>query len=929
MASHSHLRGLSAFVTAAVMGTLLANPASLAAQQFDVKGVVVDSAGVARQGAMVVALTRKDSVIAVFSTTGGTGRFELKRLAPGDYILQVTSIGYSRVRRDFSISNASITADTVVMKAASVKLGELVVQAEHVPIVNKPDTLEYNAEAFKTRINATVEELLKRLPGVTVGTDGSITAQGQAVQKVLVDGKEFFGNDPKMATRNLPAASIDKVQVLDKKSDAAEFSGIDDGNQQKTINLVLKPNARVGYFGRAVAGAGPAPGTEGAFAGTKGDNTRYTSALNLNRFSPTTQLSMIGSRNNVGQSGFSLALPMIIGRGGGGGGSSTGFSETMAIGLNGSQQFSQNSWLRSSYFLSTSDNRGQTVTDEQLLQGESVSANRNETASTNSTSLSHRLNVNAQHAFSPWSQLRFRGNFNAGPNKSDNASQQETLFPNGDFQNSAVSAVSTDAHSLGGDGRATYSRRFNQAGRTLVAEAWANLSKPRQLTNLNSSTDLTDGAGGVITRDVFQSQQRKSRTFTTGQRLGLTNPLGKGGAVLEIFGQHRAISETQNYDVNDIVGGVEVPNTLLSQAFDRTYSYLNGGSRLSRNTKSLRWVLGLEVQKSDLQGTIINRNESISNGFTNVLPSAHLRYQFNQGSNFSVNYRTSTRDPSLNELQPFVDNTDPLRTYAGNPDLTPQYQHSLRTDFRRFDQFSFRSIYLFANLGYNRNQIVNSRVIDAQGRQTVMPINLGDGWNSSLGGSYGSPIRGLGVQLDLDYSYNRSSGSELVNQVENISHTANHSVGIRLQNRSKQVFDLNAGAQLDFNSVNYSINTRLNQNYVNKNFSGSGTWYASEAVSANVSGNYVVYDQNLFGPRDNIFLLGASVGYQFLANRAEVRISGADLLNQNNGISISSSSSYIREQRASTLGRQVMVQFSYQLGSNLAPPRGGREGRRG
>src|SRR5690606_28568000 len=153
-------------------------------------------------------------------------------------------------------------------------------------------------------------------------------------------------------------------------------------------------------------------------------------------------------------------------------------------------------------------------------------------------------------------------------------------------------------------------------------------------------------------------------------------------------------------------------------------------------------------------------------GFTNLLPSANLRYQVNQGTNITVNYRTSTRDPSLNELQPFIDNTDPLRIYAGNPDLTPEYQHSLRTDFRRFDQFSFRSIYLYANLGYNRNQIVQSRVVDAQGRQTVMPVNLGDGWNANVGGSYGTPIRSLGAQLDLDYGYSRSLGQELVNAVE-------------------------------------------------------------------------------------------------------------------------------------------------------------------
>ncbi|HRP07025.1 MAG TPA: TonB-dependent receptor [Gemmatimonadales bacterium] len=926
MISTSFIRNAVAASVAAVV-LALAAPSPVAAQQFDVTGVVVDTNRAPVRGAMVVALTRTDSVIATFTTTSGTGAYTLRRLAPGAYILQVTAIGYSPRRRDFDITNAGIKADTMVMNEVGVELRELVVSAEHVPIINKPDTLEYNAEAFKTRVNASVEELLKRLPGITVGTDGSITAQGKTVQRVLVDNKEFFGNDPTVATRNLPANAVDRVQVFEKKSDAAEFTGIDDGQEQTTVNLVLKPEARVGYFGRAVAGLGPKPRTETSFAGSKGDDPRYSGSFNLNRFTPSTQLSILANRNNIGNSGFSLASPVAFQVGGGrmGGGGGGGFSETMSIGLNGSRQFSSNSWIRASYFLGTSDNRQQSETDEQLLQGADVSANRSETSTTSSNSLSHRLNLNAQHQFNSRNQLRFRGNLSTGPNDSESRSQQETLRPDGSFQNSALSQVSSEADNLSLDGRLTYSRRLNQAGRSLVAEAWGDLSSPDRHAVLNSTTNLADGQGGIITREVLQSQDRTSTTLTSGQRLALTNPLGKG-AVLELFGQRRAIAEDQDYDVNDIDGDVRVPNAELSRAFERTYTYLNGGTRLSRNTDALRWVMGLEVQSSDLEGTIIDRNESISNGFTNLLPSANLRYTISEASNLSVNYRTSTRDPSLNELQPFVDNTDPLRTYIGNPDLTPQYQHNLRGDFRRFDQFSFQSISLYANVGYNRNQIVQERAIDQQGIQTVRPINLGDGWSSSFGGSYGTPIRSLGIQADLDYDFSRSSGSELVNQVENTNHTSRHGIGVRLQNRTKEVFDLNASARWDFTSVKYSINTALDQSYVNATYTGDATWFPGESWSVNMSGNFNVYDQELFGPRDNVFLLGASLAHQFLDNRAELRLSGYDLLNENSGISISSTSSYIREQRSATLGRRVVMQVSYQLGSNLSPA--GAGGRR-
>jgi hypothetical protein len=913
-----------ALASLAAAFALAASATPIAAQQtYDVSGVVVDSTGTGIRGAMVVALTRTDSVIAAFATTNNNGLYTIRRLAPGAYILQVTAIGFSPRRRDFDITNAGVKADTVVMAATSVELAELVVSAEHIPIINKPDTLEYNADAFKTRPNANVEELLKRLPGLTVGTDGEITAQGQTVRRVLVDGKEFFGNDPKIATRNLPAQAIDRVQVFEKKSDAAEFTGIDDGQEQTTVNLVLKPEARVGYFGRAVAGLGPKPRTEADFAGSKADDPRYSGSLNINRFTPSTQMSILANRNNIGASGFSLGGPVAFEVGGGGfRGGGGGFSETMSIGLNGSRQFATNSWIRGSYFLGTSDNRSQSITDEQLLQGANVSANRNETSTNSSNSLSHRLNLNAQHAFNAWNQLRFRGNLSTGPNDSESYSQQQTYRADGSFQNSAISSILSETDNLSADGRFTYSRRFNQAGRSLVAEAWGDLSQPDRHAMLNSTTNLADGAGGIITREVLQAQDRTSTTFTTGQRLALTNPLGKG-AVLELFGQRRVISEDQDYDVNDIVGDSRIPNTELSRAFERNYSYLNAGTRFSRNTEALRWVMGLEVQSSDLEGTIIERNETIENGFTHLLPSANLRYTFGEGNNLNLNYRTSTRDPSLTELQPFVDNTDPLRTYIGNPDLQPQYQHNLRGEFRRFDQFSFQSISLYANVGYNRNQIVQERLIDQQGVQTVRPINLGDGWNSSLGGSYGTPIRSLGIQADLSYDFSRNSGYELVNQVENRNNTSRHGIGIQLQNRAKEVFDLHASARWDFTSVKYSINTNLDQSYVNATYTGDATWFPTGSMSVNVSGNYNVYDQDLFGPRDNVFLLSASIAHQFLNNRAEFRLSGQDLLNENSGISISSTSSYIREQRTATLGRRLVAQFSYQLGSNLSPAGGG------
>ena len=229
--------------------------------------------------------------------------------------------------------------------------------------------------------------------------------------------------------------------------------------------------------------------------------------------------------------------------------------------------------------------------------------------------------MNAQHAFSDWNQLRFRGNLNASANTSNSVTAQQTLLPDGSFQNSASSRTGTDRDQLNGDGRLTFSKRFNQAGRSIVAEAWGELSEPDQLTNLNSTTQFADGQGGVTILNILQNQLRESQTFTTGQRLGFTEPLGKGN-VVELYGQHRAIAEDQNYVVNDLVGGTSVPNTDLSRAFERTYSYLQGGTRFSR-TRALRWV---SASRSDVRSFRAVTAATIDrNVFTNVLPSANVR----------------------------------------------------------------------------------------------------------------------------------------------------------------------------------------------------------------------------------------------------------------------------------------------------------------
>ncbi len=922
----SSFRGACVIVLAMV-GVLLASPAEGQNARYDVNGVVADTAGTRLSGAMVVALTRADSVLKTFSTTDGNGAFKLSRLPAGEYILQVSLTGFQTSRKDFAVTGSNVDAGEVTLNVMAFELDPLVVSADHVPFLNRRDTLEYNALAFVTRPNATVEDLLRRLPGIQVEADGSIKAQGEDVQKVLVDGKEFFGNDPTIATRNLPADAIQRVQVYDKQSDMAEFTGIADGQEARTIDLKLKEGAKHGYFGGAAGGLGAGVGSSGPLEAPGNARARYDETFSINRFSPTTQLAGIGNINNVNRPGFSWADYMSFvggakglaaegGRGGGGvqvgGGRDDGFTETLALGLNASHDFAAGSWLRSSYFLSRLDNRQRRATEQQQLLGSNIASFSNQTSDQTTDNLSHHLNLNAQHTFAKGHDLRLRADVTASSSSLESSGSQETRTASGQPQNTASSNYFVQGDDLRGSARLTWRKRLGEDGRSLVAEASANLSEPDLDGDLATTTGVYE-RGDVVTYDeVVQAQSRMGRTVSQSQRLSLIEPLGSG-RVLEIFGERSAVDEDQDKTVHDIENGTRIFNELLSTGFERTYSYLRGGMRFSRNTENTRLVLGLQLQGSDLDGRVLDRDGTITSGYTHILPSANYRIQFKEGRNLDLNYRMYTREPSLNELQPFVDNSDPLNVYAGNPNLVPEVSHGLNAEYKLFDQFSFMNLFTFVRLVYTKDAIAMSRTVDTQAVQQITPVNSDGRWSLNSGVNFGTPIRRIGAKLGLNYNLTYSTGSEFVNQVENVSRILRNTIDARLENRAKDVFDVRAGARLTFNNADYSLNDALNQDFINRTLYASGRYYVREDWTFDASLDYRVLDQDVFGPGQNVALLGASVSRLVMEGRGEIELSAFDLLDQNRGIDITTSSSAIRREQVESLGQFLMLKFTYRL----------------
>jgi hypothetical protein len=943
-------RSFAAFVTAGLF--LAITPPVDAQETYDVRGVVADSAGAGIDGAMIVALALPDSLLTKYALSNGNGSFTLSRVPAGEYLLQITMVGHQTVRQPFSITAADIDAGTINLAVLVVEMEALVVSVDHVPFVNRRDTLDYNARAFVTRPNATVEELLARLPGIEVDADGTVRAQGEEVRNVLVDGKEFFGSDPTIATRNLPADAIERIQVYDKQSDMAEFTGIADGQEERTINLELREDARRGYFGQAVGGLGGGLEPVAVIEAQPNGRTRYNESLNINRFSPTTQLALLGNANNVNEAGFAWGDFVNFsggarglggggnrgggGRGGGGqggiqlrGGRNDGFTESMSLGLNANHDFSDDRWIRSSYFYTGLDNVQQQTTQQQQLLGSSAAALENAVADQSTANTTHRVNVNAQYAFSDGHDLRLRGNLSVGSSSMTSLQSSETTTFEGRVQNTGVSSNLVDGNDLGGSASLTWRKRLAENGRSLVAAATTNIQEPELYGDLETTTGIANRNGDLMMQDLFQTQARTGRTLSLSQRLSLTQPVGVGG-IFEVFGQRREVNEDQDNSVFDIGTGTPVFNDFLSSGFERTYSYLRGGFRFNKNTEDTRFVIGLQVQRSNLDGTILDRDEYIENGYTHVLPSADYRIQLDEAKTLNFRYTTSTREPSMTELQPFADNTNPIRTYIGNPNLTPEYSHSFNADYRFFDQFSFVNLFTYLRFSYTNDDIVQSRVIDEQALQTVMPVNIDHSWSTNGGVTYGRPIRSVGARINLNYSFNYTRGVEILNELENNSRVLRNTIEASIDNRDKEIFDVRAGARYSFNDIQNTLNQELNQVYLDRTFYGNAMLHYGAGWTFSTTLNYRLYDESVFGVGDrNVAMLQASISKLAMNNRVELELIGFDILDQNKGVAYTTGTSFIQERRTESLGQYIMLKVMYRLGSRRGgAAQGGGGGRR-
>jgi len=883
--------------------------AGLAGQaKYDIVGTVTGD-GENLISATVVLLSEKDSTMVSFGLTDAEGNFNITGVAAGGYLLQVTYLGFGQYSKQIQLQNADIDLGAISLSAADTKLDEIEIKAEHTPMMLNRDTLEYNAAAFQVQPNEVVEDLLRKLPGVEVESDGSIKAQGEDVQEILVDGKKFFGNDVKTATRNLPADAVDKVQVFDKKSDASEFSGVDDGERQKTINLELKEDRKSGAFGNV--------------SGGYGDDERYRGSLSLNRFSTNTQLSVIGNFNNINEQGFSTNdyVNFMSGMGWGKGrsaipmfnGLSNGFVTTNAGGINLNYDLSPKTEISISYFLNDIGNTIESATvRENYADIENVFFTEENTVQSNSNT-NHRINFDIEQEIDSTQDLRIRGSYSLNTGDARSFSLTQISDSQKNLANSTDAEYNADGDNKNLSLNATYRKSFGSIQkRTLTLTGQYNDAVNESLGDLLSENLIYDDFGMAVLSDlIVQDQINDNDQNDYRFELGFVEPLGN-----EKFLEFKYRRQNYNNDVlsefYDIINGDRVLNTDISNAFIRDYYYDRYSTALYINSDKSQLTLEAALQSSHLTGDIIYQDERIETDVFRVLPRVSWRYDIQRGRNIRINYNTSINEPSLQQLQPNPDNSNPFNIYIGNPELIPEYNHRLRLSYFNYDQFTFRSFYAFANVNYTRNDITNVTSFDENFIQTTSPVNVDYNLNLSTTQEYATPVNFLKTRISLRNRFGYTKSIIFINTRESSLERINGNVRLRLENRNKKVVDWNIGGSYSYNINQYSDARTTNLGFSSQNVFADFRYNLKQSMSFGLGANVNFYSEEQFGEAQTIPIVRASISKFVLKDqRGELKLSVFDLMNQNLGISRTENQNYIENSEIVSLARYFMLSFTY------------------
>ena len=904
--------------------------------RFTLTGTMADTLGNGMPEATVMLLLPTDSSLVNFGRTNKDGAFEFKGLKRIPYLLKVTYVGYLPFQLHIEPGDKeSVELGTQKMTFLNQDLYEVVIKTARAPLSIRGDTIEYDPRAFKVPPGSSVEELLRRLPGMQVEQDGSITAQGEAVKRVTVDGKRFFGDDTKAATKNLPAEAIDKVQVFNDKTEQSRITGVDDGKHEKTLNLQLKDSHKKGGFGKATA----AVGTDKRIAGK----------INYNRFNDKNQFSIIGLGNNTNSGGmswddyqdfkgsqsfnwgddgdFGFGGGRYISFGGddesltiqaGSGGQNRGFNKNIAGGANYNYDTKKTKFNTSYYYNQNRQDLDATSKQQSFLSN--LTFSKLDTNSRFNFNQNHRGGFRFEKTIDSLNTLIILSNMRIGSGNNDYSSHQE--FYRGSGQEDNLSTVSdlknaNDFTSFAIGNTAIYRHKFMKKGRSFAASFGYNINNSDGFASQHSLNRFVKSAQEDSIVAIKQTNDTKSLRNQLKSSLLFIEPLTKK-LVLETFYNFSLKSDEVDRDVFDI-GESAIRNNNLSRYYSNKTDFNRGGTSLRYSHNGLNIAGGLAVQQIHMNGKFaIDQGEdftsTLNRKFVNWTPNFSLNYDLKKNRYLWAGYNVGVDEPSIGSLQPIVDNSNPLYIRVGNPNLVPTIRHSGNLGFNYFNPSSFTRMYVGLNYNYYENQVIFNQTVDENLVTTTKAGNISGGKSYGLYGNYGFPIVKTKSNLSFNLNYNRNSNLTYINGVINNTTSNGYNFGIRSDYTPSDKFTLYANANWNITDTKYSISTSQNQKIVNGTYSAEMNIKMPSDIYFNSGFDYKTYVNNRFGFNQNMPILNLSVYKTMLkSKKGEIRLSMYDVFNQNRGISQYASSNFVTQEKVRTLARYFMLSLTYNM----------------
>lgn len=908
-----------------ILSLFLCLSATTFAQSLTVTGYVFDSKHKPLPGATVYLYTKNDPNHRMGNVANADGSFSINGLGFGPYIMQISFVGFNSLTQNVVISKNDQNLGSFTLRDQTINLKEVTAVGRESRAVQLNDTMRYNADAFKTIQGANVETLISKMPGIVVDGSGNVQAQGEAVQKVLVDGKPFFDGDPTLALRNLPAEIVQNIEVFDKKSEQAEFTGFDDGNSVKTINVVTRRGMQTGVFGKLSGGIGL----------DQDNKVDYQGSASVNLFNGNRRITLLGMSNNINQQNFSQEdLAGIMsgggGRGGRGGGKSGGSSlisggsggltNTNAGGLNYTDKWGKNIDITGGYFFNMTDNTLNKSNVGTYFKPDPLGRIQtyDELDHSNSTNINHRFNLKLDYKIDYNNSLTFMPSLSFQKNTGSSTMLYNTYFDKAASTNTKTNS-NNDVTANNMSASLLYRHKFSKAGRTISVSLNGSSNQ-----NNNDGYNEKHFTNTTLTENDYQTILNNSNGYSLGSNMTYTEPLTKN-AILQ--GAYRINYNHRDIDKKTLDYYTMVLDTALSNLYNSDYLTQQAGLgyRL-RNSKGLMLMANLDFQHASLTGDqTYPLNVQTDKSYNSILPSFMLNYRVNSFNSFRASFRSSTSAPSIQQLQNVIDNSNPAAITGGNPGLNQQISNRAMVRYT-FTPKTGQTLIVMLSAGNTLNYIGNSTFLATKdsvlqkgivlhsGAQYSSPVNLSGNWSANSLVTFGFPIDFLKSNLNLSGNFGYNQLPSLYNGVKQITRNYTITPKVILGSNISDKLDFTLSYSSSFNIARNSLSSVSNNTYLNQAAGFKIDWIVWNGFTLQNNMTYQNYTGLSSGFSQNYFLWNAGIGKKVLkGNRGEIKLQAYDILHQNKALVRNVTDNYYEDVTTNVLKPFVMLSFTYDL----------------